>query len=205
MKNARSLLPAALAALFALALPAAARVLSQEEIETAAANFLAYDDLARELLPGRTVSSVKPRDALWIVDLDPAGYIVMSGSDAAEPVVAFGPNRMAGIDPEEPLHAMLALASTNCLAAEAAPAPAPAAAGEGEATGGDGEAASAARRAARWERMLGGPTMPEPGDELPGATPGTIIVQPLMSQHWNQWQPYNDYNPRVPDESGNSY
>ena len=99
MKNARSLLPAALAALFALALPAAARVLSQEEIETAAANFLAYDDLARELLPGRTVSSVKPRDALWIVDLDPAGYIVMSGSDAAEPVVAFGPTRIAGIDP----------------------------------------------------------------------------------------------------------
>ncbi len=205
MKNARSLLPAALAALFALALPAAARVLSQEEIETAAANFLAYDDLARELLPGRTVSSVEPRDALWIVDLDPAGYIVMSGSDAAEPVVAFGQNRMAGIDPEEPLYAMLALASTNCLAAEAAPAPAPAAAGEGEATGGDGEAASAARRAARWERMLGGPPMPEPGDELPGATPGTIIVQPLMSQHWNQWQPYNDYNPRVPDDSGSSY
>ena len=62
MKNARSLLPAVLAALFALALPAAARVLSQEEIETAAANFLAYDDLARELLPGRTVSSVEPRD-----------------------------------------------------------------------------------------------------------------------------------------------
>ena len=57
MKNARSLLPAALAALFALALPAAARVLSQGEIETAAANFLAFDDLARELLPGRTVAS----------------------------------------------------------------------------------------------------------------------------------------------------
>ena len=100
---------------------------------------------------------------------------------------------------------MHAPARTTWLAAEAAPAPAPAAAGEGEATGGDGEAASSARRAARWERMLGGPTMPEPGDELPGATPGTIIVQPLMSQHWNQWQPYNDYNPRVPDESGNSY
>ena len=50
MKSTRSLLPAALAALFALALPAPARVLSQEEIETAAANFLAFDSLARELL-----------------------------------------------------------------------------------------------------------------------------------------------------------
>ena len=207
MKNARSLLPAVLAALFALALPAAARVLSQAEIETAAANFLAFDDLGSQLLPGRTVASAKPRDSLWIVDLDPAGYIVLSGSDAAEPVIAFGPNKMAGIDPEEPLHALLALASTNCLAAEAEPAPAPAAAGEGEGAGGDGEAASAARRAARWEKFLNGPRAPDAAadDPLPGATPGTIVVQPLMSQHWNQWQPYNDYNPRVPDDSGSSY
>ena len=207
MKNARSLLPAVLAALFALALPAAARVLSQAEIETAAANFLAFDDLGSQLLPGRTVASAKPRDSLWIVDLDPAGYIVLSGSDAAEPVIAFGPNKMAGIDPEEPLHALLALASTNCLAAEAEPAPAPAAAGEGEGAGGDGEAASAARRAARWEKFLNAPRAPDAAadDPLPGATPGTIVVQPLMSQHWNQWQPYNDYNPRVPDDSGSSY
>ena len=53
MKSTRSILPAALAALLALVLPASARILSQEEIETAATNFLAYDDLARELLPGR--------------------------------------------------------------------------------------------------------------------------------------------------------
>jgi len=118
-------------------------------------------------------------------------------------VIAFGPNRMVGIDPEEPLFALLALASTNCLADEAASVPAAA----GDAAGDGADPAVAARRAARWERMLGGRTMPAPapGDELPGATPGTIIVQPLMSRHWNQYQPYNDYNPRVPDDSGHAY
>lgn len=192
MNANRTLRPLLVSVLLALlAAPAHARILSQKEIEAASpANFLAFDDLGRELLPDRTVASANPRGALWIVDLDPAGYVVLSGSDAAEPVIAFGPNRMVGIDPEEPLFALLALASTNCLADEAASVPAAA----GDAAGDGADPAVAARRAARWERMLGGRTMPAPapGDELPGATPGTIIVQPLMSRHWNQYQPYND-------------
>ena len=204
MKSVRPFRPlAALAALFALALPAGARVLSQEEIETAAANFLVFDDLGSQLLPGRTVASVKPRDSLWIVDLDPAGYIVMSGSDAAEPVIAFGPNKMAGIDPEEPLYELLEMASENSDAAENPPVAAPKRtsgagdAGDDDATSDEIERETAFRRKLRWETFLKGADGPQRA-----ATSTNVIVQPLMPQHWNQWQPYNDYCPRVADDGG---
>ena len=190
--NARRILrPLFVSVLLALlAAPAPARILSQGEIETAAANFVAFDDLARELLPGRTVASVKPRDALWIVDLDPAGYIVMSGSDAAEPVVAFGPNKMVEIDPEEPLYTLLGMASAFSEAAENPPVPTAGAEGEEE----PDEIAEAAklRRSRRWESFLKGADGPQFA-----ATSTNYIVRPLMPQHWNQWQPYNDYCPRV--------
>ena len=200
MKNTRSLLPAALAALFALALPAAARVLSQEEIETAAANFLAFDSLARELLPGRTVAGVRPRGSVWIADLEPSGYVVIAGSDCAEPIAAFGPNTMVEPDPEDPFYTVLGLASAYAERAEAeGPFPAPAAAGEGEgedAPSPEQAQADAARRASRWDLFLHGPA-PTAGEELPAADPSNIIVQPFLTMHWNQWQPYNDYCPRV--------
>jgi len=197
MKPFRSLRPFVAAALAALLLApsARARILSQEEIETAAANFLAFDSLARELLPGRTVADVKPRDSLWIVDLDPAGYVVMSGSDAAEPVIAFGPNRMVEIDPEEPLFDLLKMASGKSDEAESPPAPTAGAEGEGASD----EIAEAAtrRRAVRWETFLKGAAGPQFA-----ATSTNFIVRPLMDQHWNQWQPYNDYCPRVAAVSG---
>ena len=200
MKNTRSLLPAAFAALFALALPAAARVLSQEEIETAAANFLAFDSLARELLPGRTVAGVRPRESVWIADLEPSGYVVIAGSDCAEPIAAFGPNTMVEPDPEDPFYTVLGLASAYAERAEAeGPFPAPAAAGEGEgedAPSPEQAQADAARRASRWDLFLHGPA-PTAGEELPAADPSNIIVQPFLTMHWNQWQPYNDYCPRV--------
>ena len=199
MKSTRSLLPAALAALFALALPAPARVLSQEEIETAAANFLAFDSLARELLPGRTVAGVRPRGSVWIADLEPSGYVVIAGSDCAEPIAAFGPNTMVEPDPEDPFRTILELASSFAEAAEAqGPFPAPAA-GEGEgndAVPPEQAQADAARRASRWDLFLHGPA-PTAGEELPAADPSNIIVQPFLTMHWNQWQPYNDYCPRV--------
>ena len=200
MKNTRSLLPAAFAALFALALPAGARVLSQEEIETAAANFLAFDSLARELLPGRTVAGVRPRGSVWIADLEPSGYVVIAGSDCAEPIAAFGPNTMVEPDPEDPFYTVLGLASAYAERAEAeGPFPAPAAAGEGEgedAPSPEQAQADAARRASRWDLFLHGPA-PTAGEELPAAAPSNIIVQPFLTMHWNQWQPYNDYCPRV--------
>ena len=200
MKNTRSLLPAAFAALFALALPAGARVLSQEEIETAAANFLAFDSLARELLPGRTVAGVRPRGSVWIADLEPSGYVVIAGSDCAEPIAAFGPNTMVEPDPEDPFYTVLGLASAYAERAEAeGPFPAPAAAGEGEgedAPSPEQAQADAARRASRWDLFLHGPA-PTAGEELPAADPSNIIVQPFLTMHWNQWQPYNDYCPRV--------
>ena len=199
MKTTRSLLPAALAALLVLALPAYARILSQEEIETAAANFLAYDSLARELLPGRTVAGVRPRGSVWIADLEPSGYVVIAGSDCAEPIAAFGPNTMVEPDPEDPFRTILELASSFAEAAEAqGPFPAPAAGeGEGEDAASPEQAqADAARRASRWDLFLHGPA-PTAGEELPAADPSNIIVQPFLTMHWNQWQPYNDYCPRV--------
>lgn len=145
----------------------------------AASAFVASDGVGAVVLRGRTVKSVFDRDDLWIVSLDPAGHVVLAGSDLVDPIVGFSVNDFVEPDPESPAYAMLA------ASAEASR--------EAEVSGGV--------RHAKWISLLSGGTKQR---LKAGAvdSPETIVIPPFLESHYNQWQPYNDYAP-VYDASTN--
>ena len=112
----------ALAALTLVAVAAPAAPVGETAARTAARRFLSSDDVGARLLFGRALDALERRGALWVARLKPAGYIVLSGDDAAEPVVAFSRTAYAEPPSDSPFAALLATADTNVLAAVAADA-----------------------------------------------------------------------------------
>ena len=110
----------ALAALTLVAVAAPAAPVGETAARTAARNFLSSDDVGARLLFGHALDALERRGALWVARLKPAGYIVLSGDDAAEPVVAFSRTAYAEPPNDSPFAALLATADTNVLAAVAA-------------------------------------------------------------------------------------
>ena len=105
----------ALAALTLVAVAAPAAHVGETAARTAARNFLSSDDVGARLLFGRALDALERRGALWVARLKPAGYIVLSGDDAAEPVVAFSRTAYAEPPSDSPFAALLATADTNVL------------------------------------------------------------------------------------------
>ena len=112
----------ALAALTLVAVAAPAAPVGETAARTAARNFLSSDDVGARLLFGHALDALERRGALWVARLKPAGYIVLSGDDAAEPIVAFSRTAYAEPPSDSPFAALLATADTNVLAAVAADA-----------------------------------------------------------------------------------
>lgn len=153
-------------------LPVWAAWVTADEAHTVAGNFVAVDAVGSEVLKGCQVDEVLAYRKLWVATLKPRGHIILSGSDKADPIVAFSDNDFREPDECSPAYAMLGGASDASEALESS---------------GDGS------RHWRWSKFLGG------GRVLLGAAANpeasAVIVKPFLSSHWNQWQPYNDYSP----------
>ena len=144
-----------------------------EQVGIAAESFVSSDAIGSSVLSGRSVDSVSKRNGLWIVALAPGGHIIFSGSDLVEPIVGFSQNDFVEPDPESPAFTVLEGAEASVAAAET----------QGKGT-----------RHARWTKLLGGV---KKSGLLRADNPsiGAVVVEPFLSAHWNQCQPYNDYAP----------
>lgn len=162
---------------FILSLAAVSTVLAaridENTARAAAAAFVTSDGVGAVVLRGRTAGTPYDRDGLWIVPLDPAGHVILSGSDLVDPIVGFSKTDFTEPDPESPAYAALAAAAEASRATEAS---------------------GRAERHAKWNKLLATGGKPR----LSASTienPQTIVVEPFLKTHWNQWQPYNDYAP----------
>lgn len=165
---------------FICGLVSAARI-GNSDARRCAANWLHRNGIAAGLFADATINDVVAYDAdanLWIAELSPSGYIVLSGSDLRKPVVAFSQNDFDWSDEESPFFAQL----VNSAAATA----------EAEAVGGT--------RHKDWASLLG-------GIKLKAAVPpetlnSKIVVKPFMTDLlWNQCQPFNDFSPVYIEDS----
>ena len=156
--------------------------LSDDSIEQAASVWLSSDKVAQLTMKGLTFGKLTHRGSLRIVHLVPGGYIIMSGSDASDPVVAFSRNGFAEPSEGSAFHAMLDSSGANVAKRE-------------EEKGG---------RTAKWEKLIGrrdGSKSAAMRLSAGGTVePSTILIEQFMAMHWNQWQPYNDFTP-VYDEN----
>ncbi|MBO6121015.1 MAG: C10 family peptidase [Kiritimatiellae bacterium] len=175
MSKARLSVAAALAAIAAVN----AAEITVEQAGIAAESFVSADAIGSSVLSGRSVAGVSRRDGLWIVALAPSGHVIFSGSDLVEPVVGFSKNDFVEPDPESPAFAVLEGANASVATAEAQ----------------DG-----GTRHARWTKLLG--DVKKSGLlRADNPSSGAVVVEPFLAEHYNQWQPYNDYAPvHEPDE-----
>ena len=156
-----------------LANAAMASEVSGDDVARAAAAFVSEDSIGSVVLRGCSVANVSQRSHLWIVALSPSGHVVMSCSDLADPIVGFSKNDFVEPDPESPAFAVLEGANASVATAE---------------TQGTGA------RHARWTKLLGG--MKKSGLlRADNPSSGAVVVEPFLAEHYNQWQPYNDYAP----------
>ena len=140
----------------------------------AAEAFVSRDAIGSAVLGGRTVEGLSARRNLWIVSLSPSGHIVMSGSDAANPIVGFSKNDFVEPDPESPAFSVLEGAGDSVAAVEA----------QGGGT-----------RHARWTKLLSGGAAKKGLLKADNPPSETVIVEPFLLEHFDQCQPYNDYAP----------
>ena len=160
---------------------------SDELIERAASSWLLSDRVAQLTMKGLSFDRLVHRGSLRVVHLSPSGYIVMSGSDIADPVISFSRNNF--VEPEEgsPFHAMLKHSDSDVS--------------KHEEVGGV--------RATKWTELIGNHDGSKSSARRlmtaeEGLESSAILVEPFMKTHWNQWQPYNDFsavgNPDVDDQ-----
>ena len=111
---------------------------------------------------------------LWRVDLQPAGYLVMSADDTLPPVVAFNTNGAFDMPAGHPLPAMLN--RQGAIFQEELDKP--------QTRGNE----LAAENKSRWNALLG-------RTRADSATPSKIITEPLLTTIWNQYAPYDYISP----------
>ena len=162
--------------------------LGDDAIKSAATRWLAEDRIAQMTMKGLSPESVTSRDALRIVSLSPAGYIVFSGSDLTGPVISFSPNVYSEPEEGSPFYDMLAFSSESVA--------------KREAEGGG--------RTEKWTALIGGrdgtkPTARRLLTSSPDEDPSTILIEPFVTTHWNQWQPWNDFCPIYNSDGSGSY
>ena len=157
-----------------LANAAMASEVSGDDVARAAAAFVSEDSIGSVVLRGCSVANVSQRSHLWIVALSPSGHVVMSGSDLADPIVGFSKNDFVEPDPESPAFAVLEGVDSSMAALEA----------HGGGT-----------RHERWTKLLGGGMTKKGLLRADNPSSGAVVVEPFLAEHYNQWQPYNDYAP----------
>ena len=160
---------AALAAATAFAAP-----VGEETVLRAAAGFLARSSAAKRMLEGRVAGAAERRGGVWIVRLEPSGYIELSGSTRCAPVLSFSPCDFEEPAPGSPLDAKLGADGEWCEARES----------DGSLEDDAGWAALAAA-AAGTRRLLAAPSA---GESDP-------YLAPFLGARWHQTAPYSDLTP----------
>ena len=106
-------------ALLAFVVPAVAEMVSQETALAAAEGFIRPGGFGARLLPGRSVSSATAWGNLWIVALEPSGYIEIAGSTKCAPILSFSAQDFAEPEVGSPFAAKLTGDSTMVETKEA--------------------------------------------------------------------------------------
>ena len=163
--------------------------LEESQVRIAAAAFPSRNAVGSRALPGRALKGLNARGALWIASYEPSGYAVFSGSDLVGPVVVFSDKDYAEPSEGEPFYDVLKGASEGCQNAEAAE-----------------ETSDGLRHRAKWQKLLAEKSQPRlKGTRLASGESGVVVVEPFLTSHWNQWQPYNDFAPVLAVEDDDSY
>ena len=166
-----------------LTLTAFSAPVMESDARRAAESFVTNDSLGSAVLAGRSVDGIWQRGHLWIVALQPSGHLILSASDLAEPIVGFSENDFTEPDPESPAYAVLEAASDRIAHLEDD---------------------AATERDPQWDALLH-PTTRRLLGASPVANPTTIIIPPLLSSHYNQCQPYNDFSPLYEPNTNNVF
>ncbi len=138
-------------------------------------SWLSQNTIALLTLEGAVVESLEPYGNLWVAKLDPCGYVVVSGSDILQPILAFSQNEFTDPDPASPFYTLLTGSSEAVDTAEA----------------------KGGVRHADWVRLVGG----RDGLRVAKARAAVrvdssaVMIDPFLTTKWNQWQPYNDFAP----------
>ena len=164
-----------------IAVDAFAKFVSESDVHKAAEAFVSADAIGSSVLSGRSVAAVSKRDGLWIVSLAPSGHVIFSGSDLVDPIVGFSKDDFVEPDPDSPAFSVLEAAGASVAKAEAQ----------------GGETCHA-----RWTKLLADGVAKSGLLKADNPPSGAVVVEPFLVEHYNQWQPYNDYAPVFePDES----
>ena len=160
------------AACACVAVTARAAWVSEQDARKAAEAFVKNDAVGRAILSGCDVAAISQRGNIWVVSLAPSGQVLLGRSDLADPIVGFSKNDFSEPDPDSPAYAYLAGVDASLATLES----------------------NGGTRHDRWNRLLAGGTglrLKAPDIE----NPNTVVIQPFLKSHYNQWQPYNDYAP----------
>ncbi len=160
-------------ALLAFAFSAVAEMVSQETALAAAEGFIRPGGFGARLLPDRSVSSAIAWGNLWIVALEPSGYIEIAGSTKCAPILSFSPADFAEPEVGSPFAAKLTGDSTMVETKEA-----------DDSLEDNPSWAKYTAPAAKKRTLLA---------SAPSGT--TSVVGPLMNCGWGQNAPFNDLSP----------
>ena len=94
-------------ALLAFAFSAVAEMVSQETALAVAEGFIKPGGFGARLLPDRSVSSATAWGNLWIVALEPSGYIEIAGSTKCAPILSFSSHEFSEPEVGSPFAAKL--------------------------------------------------------------------------------------------------
>ena len=168
----------AVVALLAFAFSAVAEMVSQETALAVAEGFIKPGGFGARLLPDRSVSSATAWGNLWIVALEPSGYIEIAGSTKCAPILSFSPADFAEPEVGSPFAAKLTGDSTMVETKEA----------DDSLEDNAGWVKYTAPVAKKRTLLSAKPT----GTDGTGYTP---YVAPLLGATWNQTAPFNDLSP----------
>ena len=165
-------------ALLAFAFSAVAEMVSQETALAVAEGFIRPGGFGARLLPDRSVASVSAWGNLWIVALEPSGYIEIAGSTKCAPILSFSSADFAEPEVGSPFAAKLTGDSTMVETKEA----------DDSLEDNPSWAKYTAPVAKKRTLLSAKPT----GTDGTGYTP---YVAPLLGATWNQTAPFNDLSP----------
>ena len=164
--------------LLAFVVPAVAETVSQETALAAAEGFIRPGGFGARLLPGRSVSSATAWGNLWIVALEPSGYIEIAGSTKCAPILSFSSQDFAEPEVGSPFAAKLTGDSMMVERKEA-----------DESLEDNADWVKYTAPVAKKRTLLAAkPT----GTDSTGYDP---YVAPLLGATWHQTAPYNDLSP----------
>ena len=163
------------AGMLLLASSAQAAAVPEETAVSAASGFLRQSAVASRVLSGREVLSAQARGSLWIVALEPSGYIEVAGSTKCAPILSFSSHDFAEPEVGSPFAAKLTGDSMMVDEKEA-----------DESLEDNADWAKYTAPVAKKRTLL---------KAAPSTADSGSVVGPLMNCGWGQGAPFNDLSP----------